>query len=152
MGEFDGGIVEEARGQGNSESRVSRDTVHPSLTGNFIPSSSLSLSLSLFLASSFFSYFLRLLPLSFFLSVFFSSLQLLYPKVSALESVRESPAPVSPPPLPSSRFPPLIQFISALSLGWPSSCFRALHSTVKGKVCNEISSESEPRRSLCPEV
>lgn len=27
----------------------------------------------------------------------------------------------------------------------PSSCFRALHSTVKGKVCNEISSERSPR-------
>lgn len=127
--------AESSRGQGNSESRVSRDTVHPSLTGNFIPSSSLSLSL----VSSFFPLFPSSLS-SFFLSVFFPSLQLLYPKVSALESVRESLSPS------------LIQFISALSLGWPSSCFRALHSTVKGKVCNEISSESEPRRSLCPEV
>lgn len=58
---------------------------------------------------------------------------------------------------------PLIQFISALSpltpqlppiilshslsLSFdrsPFSCFRALHSTVKGKVCNEISSERSP--------
>lgn len=47
-------------------------------------------------------------------------------------------------------FSPLIQFISALSLGRPSSCFRALHSTVKGKVCNEISSEPSPGDHYAP--
>lgn len=131
-------------GQGNSESRVSRDTVHPSLTGNFIPCSSrLPLPFSLLLFPSFYPfspYFLRLLPLSFFLSFFIPAAPL-SKGLGPRECTRVSVSP-----------PPLIQFISALSLGWPSSCFRALHSTVKGKVCNEISSESEPRRSLCPEV
>lgn len=84
-------------------------------------SSSFSLSLSLP-----FFFFFPFLP------------QLLYRKgLGPLESVREKARP--------RLLLRLIQFISApFPLRRPSSCFRPLHSTVKGKVCNEISSEPSP--------
>lgn len=112
-------------------------TVH-SLTENFIPSSLVSLlfppilpppsspSLSLF---------------SFLFSFFFS----LFLRNSFIQRSRPSRERIREKALPRLLLLRLIQFISAPSpLRRPSSCFRPLHSTVKGKVCNEISSEPSP--------
>lgn len=119
---------------------VSRDTVHrtqldrelysiqprlPSFSTN--PLSTLfSLSLSLF---------------SFLFSFFFS----LFLRNSFIQRSRPSRECIREKALPRLLLLRLIQFISAPSpLRRPSSCFRPLHSTVKGKVCNEISSEPSP--------
>lgn len=118
---------------------VSRDTVHrtqldrelysiqprlPSFSTN--PLSTLfSLSLSL------------LLPFLLFFSLFLRN--------SFIQRSRPSRECIREKALPRLLLLRLIQFISAPSpLRRPSSCFRPLHSTVKGKVCNEISSEPSP--------
>lgn len=86
-------------------------------------------------------FFLSLSLFSFLFSFFFS----LFLRNSFIQRSRPSRECIREKALPRLLLLRLIQFISAPSpLRRPSSCFRPLHSTVKGKVCNEISSEPSP--------